>query len=98
MKHEYFVYILASYKNGTIYTGITNNLYERVKEHKNHINPTSFTARNKVTRLVYFETFNYVNDAIDREKFIKKQTRAFRVRLIEKENPSWSELIHRLEF
>lgn len=98
MSRQYYVYILASYKNGTIYTGVTNDIYERVTQHKSHYNPKSFTPQNKVTRLVYFEAFDDVHDAIKREKIIKKQTRAYRVRLIEKDNPNWSELFHRLEF
>ena len=92
----YFVYIMASQKNGTLYIGVTNALYARVGEHKSKSNPKSFTSKHGVDRLVYFEQFEDINTAIDREKFLKKQTRAYKIKRIEKDNPNWSELYHRL--
>lgn len=88
----YFVYILASHKNGTLYIGVTSELVGRVYDHKNKTNPKSFTAKYNVGRLVYFEQFEGVDIAIDREKFLKKQKRAYKIRLIEMENAHWEDL------
>ena len=88
----YFVYILASHKNGSLYIGVTNDLVRRVEEHKSAHNPRSHTARYNIKRLVYFETYDDPGVAIDREKFLKKLTRARKIRLIEAENPEWFEL------
>ena len=94
MQHDlnFYVYIMASHKNSSIYTGMTNNLIRRVQEHKSKANPKSHTAKYNITRLVYFEIFNSAEDAILREKFVKKLTRARRVKLIETDNPHWHEL------
>lgn len=83
---------MASHKNGAIYTGMTNDLVRRVQEHKEKRNPTSHTSRYNINRLVYFEIYNSSEEAISREKFVKKLTRARRVKLIEKNNPDWLEL------
>jgi len=93
----YYVYILASSKNGTLYVGVTNDLQGRVLEHRG-ILPTSarskgsFAQKYKVSKLVYFEEFGYIGDAIHREKCIKKWNRAWKLRLIEKDNPGWEGL------
>ncbi|MGB3456691.1 MAG: GIY-YIG nuclease family protein [Litorimonas sp.] len=87
-----YVYILASYKNGTLYIGITNNLHERLREHKENKHPRSFTSQYSVHRLVYFETFDTIGEAIDREKRLKKWNRQWKIDLIEKGNPGWREL------
>ena len=87
----YFVYILASKKNGVLYIGITNDLIRRVYEHKNNIIP-GFTKKYNVHNLVYFETFNDSYLAIQREKRLKKWNRAWKIRLIEKDNPEWKDL------
>ena len=89
---QYFIYILASKKNGTLYIGVTNNLERRIEEHKNKLNPNSFTARYDVNLLVYYETFQYINDAIDREKQLKKWNRQWKINLIEEENKDWKDL------
>lgn len=86
-----FVYIMASKKNGTLYTGVTNNLVRRTAEHKAHINQ-GFTSRYNVVNLVYFEQFTDFKQAILREKQIKKWNRAWKIALIEKENPQWEDL------
>lgn len=88
--------MLTSQKNGTLYIGVTNALYARVGEHKSKSNPTSFTSKHGVDRLVYFEVFDDINAAIDREKFLKKQTRNYKIKCIKKDNPNWSELYYRL--
>ena len=89
---NFYVYIMASHKNGSMYTGMTNDLIRRVEEHKSGLNPNSHTTRYNIKRLVYFEIFNSAEDTILREKFVKKLTRAKRVKLIETDNPNWQEL------
>lgn len=89
---QYFVYVLASKKNGTLYIGVTNNLERRVHEHKSKIDVNCFTAKYNVNILVYFETFQYINDAIDREKQLKKWNREWKINLIEEENKDWKDL------
>ena len=87
----YFVYILASQQNGTLYTGVTNNLFRRVWEHRNN-EGVSFTRKQKVDRLVWFEEHGDINRAIYREKRIKRWKRDWKLRLIETENPNWTDL------
>lgn len=86
-----FVYILASRKNGTLYIGVTNNLIRRVGEHKRDMNE-GFTKRYGVHRLVYFEAGEDISGAIWREKCLKKWNRAWKIRLIEEQNPTWRDL------
>jgi putative endonuclease len=87
----YFVYILASKRNGTLYTGVTSNLLRRGYEHKLDI-IDGFTKRYGVHLLVYFETHTDVEAAIRREKRLKKWNRAWKIRLIEESNPNWADL------
>jgi len=87
----YFVYILASRIGGTLYIGVTNDLIRRVGEHKLKI-AESFTKRHDITRLVYFERFDQIEQAIYREKRLKKWPRAWKISLIEKDNPNWIDL------
>jgi putative endonuclease len=75
----------------TLYTGVTNHLERRVFEHKEG-RPGSFTARYHANRLVYFEEFVYIDEAIAREKEIKQMTRRWKIRLIESMNPEWRDL------
>jgi methylglutaconyl-CoA hydratase len=89
MRH-FYVYILSS-KSRVLYTGITDDIYRRTWEHKNDVNP-GFTRDYKVHRLVYYETFKYVNNAIAREKSIKGWLRRKKIALIEAENPTWDDL------
>jgi putative endonuclease len=89
MKH-YYVYILTS-PSGTLYTGLTNNLERRVYQHKNKL-VDGFTKKYNVTRLVYFETFHDVRDAIAREKQIKSWRRSKKIDLIKSLNPKWQDL------
>ena len=86
----YYVYIMAS-RSRVLYTGVTNDLARRVDEHKRGVN-AGFTRRYRVTRLVYFEEFPDIRDAIGREKQVKAWTRARRVALIERRNPFWEDL------
>jgi len=86
----YWVYILAS-RSRVLYTGVTNDLGRRVKEHKQHLIP-GFTQKYRVTRLVYFEQFGDIRDAIAREKQIKGWVRARKLELIEARNAAWADL------
>jgi len=89
------VYILASRRNGTLYTGVTRNLIKRVWEHQNDF-IESFTRRYAVHLLVYFELHCDMESAITREKQIKKWNRAWKIRLIESKNPDWRDLWHEI--
>jgi putative endonuclease len=89
--NTYYVYILASKKNGVLYTGMTNNLTKRVFEHKNNT-IKGFTQKYFVHKLVYFETTNSVENAIIREKQIKEWHRQWKINLIEEKNPNWEDL------
>ena len=85
------VYILASRKNGTLYTGVTSDLVKRIWEHKNDL-ARGFTKRYKVHNLVWYELHGNMDTAIEREKNIKEWKRAWKVKLIKKENPNWNDL------
>ena len=87
----YWVYILSSKRNGTLYTGVTNDLLRRVYEHKHKL-VDGFTKRYHVSQLVYAEEFNDINEAILREKCIKQWKRAWKLQLIEEQNPNWKDL------
>ena len=86
-----YVYILASKRNGTLYIGVTTDLVRRVFEHRNGFVP-GFTSAYGVGRLVYFEMFCDVRDAIAREKAMKKWNRDWRLKRIETQNPQWLDL------
>jgi putative endonuclease len=88
---SFYVYILTNKIGGTLYIGVTNDLIRRVAEHRLKI-AESFTKRHDVTRLVYFECFDLIEQAIHREKRLKKWPRAWKVSLIEKDNPNWIDL------
>jgi putative endonuclease len=87
---SYYVYILASKRNGTLYIGITNNLYRRVYQHKK--GHTTFTSKYKVHQLVYFEETSDISSALKREKQLKKWNRQWKLELIEHLNPNWNDL------
>jgi len=86
----YYTYILASQKNGTLYIGVTRDLVRRVHEHKNDLNE-GFTKKYQVHNLVYYEEYEDVNDAIWREKCLKKWKRDWKIKLIESVNPGWED-------
>jgi putative endonuclease len=87
----YFVYILASRRNGTLYLGVTNDLVRRMHEHKNDL-VEGFSQKYGVHELVYFEACEDIGAAIEREKRIKKWNRQWKIELIEKNNPEWNDL------
>jgi len=88
--HRYFVYLLAS-QSRALYIGVTNSLERRINEHKQKLIP-SFTSDYNISRLVYFEEFGDIRDAIAREKQLKSWRREKKTALIEKENPAWDDL------
>jgi putative endonuclease len=90
-QHVYYVYILASSIGGTLYIGVTGDLVRRVYQHKEKL-VEGFTNEHDVVRLVYFEQFGEIGAAIQREKRLKKWNRAWKVRLIEQQNPNWDDL------
>ena len=89
--HQYFVYILASHRNGTLYVGVTSDLVRRVQEHREGLVP-GFTKRYAVKLLVYFEAHRDISEAILREKRIKRWRRKWKRELIEAQNPQWHDL------
>jgi putative endonuclease len=92
---RYYVYILASRRNGALYIGVTNNIARRVYEHKNDL-ISGFTRKYKVHRLVYYEQFGNVVSALRREKSLKKWNRKWKLELIEGANPDWRDLYSEL--
>ncbi|MFZ0704488.1 MAG: GIY-YIG nuclease family protein [Candidatus Korobacteraceae bacterium] len=89
-EHRYFVYIVAS-KSRRIYTGVTGNIFRRVMQHKRG-EVEGFTQRYKINRLVHYQEFQYIDNAIRREKVVKGWLRAKKIALIERENPTWDDL------
>jgi putative endonuclease len=88
---SYYVYILASQRNGTLYIGVTNDIVRRVYEHRSKVVP-GFTKKYDVLNLVYYEIYDDIENAIRREKRLKKWNRARKIRLIEEKNPNWIDL------
>jgi putative endonuclease len=91
MPRTYYVYILASRRNGTLYTGVTNDLARRTFEHRNGL-VAGFTKRYGVHILVWYEVHDDIRLAIEREKHIKGWNRSWKLKLIERANPDWSDL------
>ena len=89
-QYQYFVYIMTN-KSGTLYTGVTNNLERRIYEHKQGL-ADGFTKKYNVKTLVYYESTQNIQSALEREKNIKKWNRSWKIRLIEKDNVSWKDL------
>jgi putative endonuclease len=87
----YYVYILASRIGMTLYIGVTNDLIRRIYEHREKL-AEGFTKKYGVVRLVYFEQYNDIEVAIRREKRLKKWNRAWKVRVVEENNPNWEDL------
>jgi putative endonuclease len=91
MGNAYYVYILASKRNGTLYVGMTNNLQRRIYEHKNNL-IKGFTEKYNIHNLVYYEETNDVKVAIEREKQIKSWSRKKKLLLIDRNNSEWNDL------
>jgi len=92
MKRGGAVYILTNLNNTTLYTGVTSDLQKRIDEHKNKVFQDSFTAKYNLTKLVYYEGFHNIEEAILREKQIKGGSRANKEKLINSINPMWRDL------
>jgi len=88
----YFVYILTNKRFTVLYTGVTSDLEQRVYEHKTKFYPDSFTAKYQCDRLIYYEEFSDVEEAIKREKQLKKYKRTFKANLINQMNAEWKDL------
>jgi len=96
MSQNYYVYILASKRNGTLYIGVTQDLLKRVDLHKKEL-LDGFTKKYNVKILVYYEVYQDIKDAILREKRIKKWKREWKIKLIEEKNPNWEDLYYKLK-
>ena len=90
-QHRYWVYILANGPRGTLYIGVTNNILGRVELHKAR-KGSGFTSKYGVTMLVWFEEFDHIEEAIRREKSLKRYLRRWKINLIEQSNPQWVDL------
>lgn len=89
---KYYTYIVTDKPNGKLYTGMTNDLLGRVRQHKEKKDPTSYTARFNLDKLVWYQSFDSPLEAIRREKEIKGWLRIKKIRLIEESNPEWRDL------
>lgn len=90
--HRYWVYIITNQRASVVYVGMTNNIYNRTLQHKEKLNPDSFSAKNNLNKLVYYEEFGDVNLAIKREKQLKNWHREWKENLIKEKNPEWKDL------
>lgn len=89
--HNYWVYIITNKPNGTLYIGVTGGLDDRMERHITY-SGSKFAAKYKLTMLVYYEEFQYIQDAIAREKQLKNWHREWKINLIESSNPGWENL------
>ncbi|MCM1546047.1 MAG: GIY-YIG nuclease family protein [Clostridiales bacterium] len=94
-EHVSYVYIMFNFRNGTLYTGVTNNLIRRVGEHKSKT-VDGFTKKYEIDKLGYYEIYTDIKDAINREKQIKGGSRKAKLKLIETMNPNWEDLYNEL--
>ena len=95
MQKQYYIYIATNQRNTVFYTGVTNDLYKRMYEHKNKL-VEGFTKKYNINKLVYYEIFNDIYAAITREKQIKNLVRRKKIKLIESMNPKWKDLMEEL--
>ena len=93
MENQAYVYILSSQNNSALYVGVTSDLSKRVLQHKSGHYPNSFTSRYRINKLVYYELFEHIGDAIAREKQLKAGSRQKKIALVEKRNPQWDDLM-----
>jgi putative endonuclease len=91
-----YIYILTNKTNSTLYVGVTANLKQRIQQHKDRIHKKAFTYRYNIDKLVYYEAYQMIGDAIGREKQLKAGNRAKKIALIEKDNPKWLDLFDTL--
>ena len=95
MNNQYYVYILTNQRNTVLYAGVTSDLEKRIYEHKSKL-IAGFTKKYNVNKLVYYEIFEIIDEAIKREKQIKAGTRKKKIKLIENTNPGWNDLAEKL--
>jgi putative endonuclease len=95
MNKQYYVYILTKGRNSTFYVGMTSNLAKRIWEHKNKVGD-GFTKKYNIDLLVYYEVFDDPENAIKREKRLKKWNRAWKMKIIEEKNPNWDDLYEQI--
>jgi putative endonuclease len=95
MKKEAYVYILTNSGNTVLYVGVTSNLTQRIQQHKSGFFKNSFTSRYRISKLVYYELFQNITDAIAREKQIKAGSRQKKIDFVNSRNPEWKDLILR---
>lgn len=98
MKRGGCIYIMTNEWHTLFYVGVTANLPGRISEHKQKINIKSFTARYNIVKLVYYEIFDFIKEAIVREKQVKKYTKSIKIKLIEKMNPRWNDLYDEIKY
>ncbi|MCD4762318.1 GIY-YIG nuclease family protein [bacterium] len=96
-EYIYYIYILANKRNGTLYIGVSNSLYRRSLEHRLKQKKDSFSAKYNTNLLVHYESYQYIQDAIEREKELKRYRRKWKLELIEKNNPHWNDLFKEME-
>lgn len=94
--HEYFVYIMTNVGNTALYTGVTNDLYRRIEQHRSG-QGGKFTSRYHLRTLVYYEVYEYIEDAICREKQIKGRSRQKKIELVNSMNPDWVDLFEEMQ-
>ena|SRR5699024_2080954 len=94
---RHFLYIITNKNNTVLYIGITNNLKRRMSQHRRKVHPKTFSARYNLCKLIYFESFSSKKEALKRERQMKKWNRAWKIELIEKENPEWKDLIKEIK-
>jgi putative endonuclease len=92
-----FIYILTNKNNTTLYVGVTSNIKQRIQQHKDKIHKTSFSVRYNLNKLVYYEAFQEIGDAIAREKQLKAGSRAKKIALILSENPNYDDLFTQVQ-
>ena len=92
MQYGGTIYILTNRSNFVLYLGVTSDLYVRVVQHRNKVHADSYTAKYNCCKLVYYESYLRIEEAIDREKQIKKWNRAWKLNLINEFNPQWKDL------
>jgi len=90
-KHQYYVYIITNKKDGVLYIGVSNDLERRMFEHKNKL-VKGFSSKYNLNKLIYFESFQFVKEAIKREKNLKKWKRDWKINLIVEDNADWIDL------
>ena len=97
MERGGYIYILTNKNNSTLYIGVTSSLSSRIYEHKNNVYPTSFTARFNLHKLIYFETYEGIEEAIIREKQLKRWHREWKLNLIKSINPTFVDLYDQIK-